>query len=265
VSTDSDGMPIAPADVVETARRLIAEVYGEFVSHHYIQCGVPPVDGSKDTRWMREAKMFLDDTVPTAPPAQEPAATSDIFCEGCMLGPGIGTHTCQPAAPAQPETELADIAAKYSHFVETRQMHLRDAIEAALVDLSRQYEEHRESCKSPDYLECDNIHGHPRICHCNDPVYWKQRAEAAESAARDAGAKQWIPVSERMPESWAIVVCNGHVQRQAARLTYTSDTGEVWEWADEEADCAPREVVTHWQPLPEPPAAKLRKLAEETK
>ena len=55
---------------LQIAERLIAEVYGEFVSHHYVECGVPPTDGSKDTHWMKEAKAFLDQATSHPPVAR---------------------------------------------------------------------------------------------------------------------------------------------------------------------------------------------------
>lgn len=41
--------------------------------------------------------------------------------------------------------------------------------------------EAEQPCKSPDPLECDNQNNHPWNCHCDNPVYWKQRAEHAEA------------------------------------------------------------------------------------
>lgn len=70
----------------------------------------------------------------------------------------------------------------------------------------------------------------------------------AENTHLRAAIPKWISTKERIPEGWAIVIIDGHVQRQAARLEYGA-----WIWADEDADSAPKEVVTHWQPLPEPP------------
>ena len=38
--------------------------------------------------------------------------------------------------------------------------------------------------ESPDYLLCDNEHGHPSRCHCLDPLHWKQLAEAQREKLR---------------------------------------------------------------------------------
>jgi hypothetical protein len=65
------------------------------------------------------------------------------------------------------------------------------------------------------------------------------RAEAGMARMR------WIPVSEGLPDSWAIVVIGGHVQRIMARFD-----GDDWEWSDLSGDHAPKEAVTHWMPLP---------------
>lgn len=67
-------------------------------------------------------------------------------------------------------------------------------------------------------------------------------------ALEDSAQARWIAVSERLPEDWAIVVIGGYVQRIVARVN-----GECWEWADESADWAMLDAVTHWQPLPDAP------------
>ncbi len=46
------------------AKRLLAKVLGEFQTNVFQRVGSTPVDGSKDTRWMKEAEAWL---LPTPP------------------------------------------------------------------------------------------------------------------------------------------------------------------------------------------------------
>ena len=91
---------------------------------------------------------------------------------------------------------------------------------------------------------------------------WKERAITAE-AERDAAEREiekWIPVSDRLPASdvWCLVVCNGIVQRQCAQLVVEHDPSaeRVWVWQDWEADTCPKNGLSHWRPLPDPPTQK---------
>lgn len=68
----------------------------------------------------------------------------------------------------------------------------------------------------------------------------------------------WISVKERLPVvgEWCLVVHSGHVQRMAVRLSgigFACAEGYEWIWVDEDADSAPVQAMTHWQPLPRPP------------
>lgn len=76
---------------------------------------------------------------------------------------------------------------------------------------------------------------------------------AAPSAPQHNG-QRWARVSEsgfpRMGE-WCWVVIDDVPQRQAAKLD-----GNEWEWADEFADNAPKNIVTHWQYFPAPPGGQ---------
>jgi hypothetical protein len=71
-------------------------------------------------------------------------------------------------------------------------------------------------------------------------------------------APGWISVKEVKPErgEWYWVVIGGHVQHQAAKLLLNDEDDLIWAWADEDADCAPGEIVTHYKPIgaapPEP-------------
>jgi hypothetical protein len=70
-----------------------------------------------------------------------------------------------------------------------------------------------------------------------------------EPLSEDRG--QWVSVTQWLPRfgDWCLVVYSGVVQRQAARLEANAE----WSWADETADNAPFNAITHWRPLPEPP------------
>jgi hypothetical protein len=76
---------------------------------------------------------------------------------------------------------------------------------------------------------------------------WKAKNKEISDLRAVASKQGWINVTEELPPigKYVIVVIDGIVQRQAANFS-----GEVWEWADESADSAPKEAVTHWQPLP---------------
>ncbi len=96
--------------------------------------------------------------------------------------------------------------------------------------------------------ELEQAHQKSLAMHIQQQIIVGQR-DVAEAAL--ATAQRWIPCSERMPRlyEWALVVCGGDkVQRMAANWS-----GQVWDWADEDADCAPKDAVTHWRPLPTPP------------
>jgi hypothetical protein len=73
--------------------------------------------------------------------------------------------------------------------------------------------------------------------------YWK----AAEQRARDV--REWIPVSERLPDDNTKVIVHGGIAyiRKGEWFTLTGERfpGKPIQWP-----------VTHWMPLPEPPAIR---------
>lgn len=83
-----------------------------------------------------------------------------------------------------------------------------------------------------------------------------QQARAALSAP-----PQWIPVSERLPEkNIEVLICFAGQSTLAATGQYTASEHDIGGW------CYPAEnrdlrdegkdpLVTHWMPLPDPPAA----------
>jgi hypothetical protein len=65
---------------------------------------------------------------------------------------------------------------------------------------------------------------------------------------RDFYLRQWIPVSERLPEPGMPVLCampSGSVEVMRKR-----EYAGFWEWWDGDID---EIAVTHWMPLPQPP------------
>jgi hypothetical protein len=78
-------------------------------------------------------------------------------------------------------------------------------------------------------------------------------------AARDADiraeAVRWIPVGERLPPLGEYVAAVAYGQVQSVLFRWD---GESWYWdeQEEEVDPVSRDEITHWQPLPAPPAAE---------
>lgn len=68
-------------------------------------------------------------------------------------------------------------------------------------------------------------------------------------------ARRWIPVSERLPDEGEQVL----VAIRLRHWTHEMPTLIVSSWYEHEDFCGdeddiPRQGVTHWMPLPEPPA-----------
>lgn len=65
----------------------------------------------------------------------------------------------------------------------------------------------------------------------------------------------WIACKDRLPPvgAWVIVVYCGVVQLMAAQVFgvgFNCVDGYQWGWADDSADPAPLDAITHWQPMP---------------
>jgi Protein of unknown function (DUF551) len=107
--------------------------------------------------------------------------------------------------------------------------------------------------------------GMPRVSSEKDYA-WRavQHFSQAGAASPQPG---WISVKERLPElgEWVIVVIGGNVQRTMCRLQQCYPYASRWEWQDSDADVAPLEAVTHWQPLPTPPSHKVEAAKREVK
>ena len=97
------------------------------------------------------------------------------------------------------------------------------------------------SCYYEMELEC---------CYCQQTRFrekLRQFDNLASVRAASTGTG-WISVIDGLPHfgTYVIVVIDGVVQHCAAKLLMNSE----WEWGDSEADSAPFNAVTHWQPFP---------------
>ena len=74
----------------------------------------------------------------------------------------------------------------------------------------------------------------------------------ARKLIEDAPAvREWIPVSERLPEADKnVLVCTIHGSFKVARCNFYKNGTEV-SWATN--DGLGERAITHWMPLPEPP------------
>lgn len=94
------------------------------------------------------------------------------------------------------------------------------------------------------------------ICQCHTVLDGKRIVEAVNGTARAAREREWIPISEQMPELARKViiyrdgsVCEGEYQGKFG--------WHVWAtW---------RQDVTHWMPLPDPPEAALSETQPQEK
>ncbi len=77
-------------------------------------------------------------------------------------------------------------------------------------------------------------------------------APALRLGERGETVSEWISVKERMPPYGypVLVVYHGVVQFVA----YARDIGEWRAANDDETDHMPESFVSHWMPLPDPPA-----------
>lgn len=103
-----------------------------------------------------------------------------------------------------------------------------------------------EVVRDVQFIYCSGCRLGMNTCLC-DPV--------GAAVPVSEGVTPWRDIRNGPPKygEWAIVVIDGITQRTMCRLLNDS----TWEWQNEDADCAPYEVVTHWQPCPEPPAQSL--------
>jgi hypothetical protein len=88
---------------------------------------------------------------------------------------------------------------------------------------------------------------------------WIERAEAAESeVTKLKEANRWIPVEEKLPEDGATAEvflpegCEPYIQYQTAWIDYDENPPQ---WVNNGEEL---QGVTHWRPLPEPPATQSR-------
>lgn len=72
----------------------------------------------------------------------------------------------------------------------------------------------------------------------------------AENARLSAAGERWIPVSERLPE----ILCDVIVHFQSLGSTTQAYRCQTGVWRDSGGAMLEGLLITHWQPLPEPPA-----------
>ena len=103
--------------------------------------------------------------------------------------------------------------------------------------LGRDFLEHRSKCRC---AECELERAENKVSAL------EARVKELEEQVR------WIPVRERLPKrGWNWIVADGVVQRVAYRYQPFMDS---WEPDIHDADWVPDSIVSHWMPLPNPPA-----------
>ena len=79
----------------------------------------------------------------------------------------------------------------------------------------------------------------------------EQLAKWLEELKQRRDAEQWIPCSERLPETGTdVIVYYPYWYKSPVQIAHLK--GDFWESSDGEYDF-PVKAVTHWKPLPEPP------------
>lgn len=78
-------------------------------------------------------------------------------------------------------------------------------------------------------------------------VYVSTKRIADHLIANGVTIQKWIPVSERLPEGGAIVLCNTDYFVEVLQWDKRADV-----WVDQYRSYR-KNYVTHWMPLPEPP------------
>jgi hypothetical protein len=98
--------------------------------------------------------------------------------------------------------------------------------------------------------------------------HYKQRLSAAEArvkeleqenaSLREQIERRWIPVSDRLSEKLTSVLIAYTLSKKQWVGTAHLHNGE-WKWSTDGETIARPTAITHWQPLPAPPAEKESK------
>ena len=76
------------------------------------------------------------------------------------------------------------------------------------------------------------------------------RATARAEALKEAAKPQWISVKDRLPEYKQLVaICDTTEAEPAVFMAFYFEAEKIWACGDIKFDS-----ITHWMPLPEPPA-----------
>jgi hypothetical protein len=93
-------------------------------------------------------------------------------------------------------------------------------------------------------------------------VHWPEGATATvisrellDEMVEDMNARRWIPVGERLPVVDTTVLAVTRAFPENIRLAQmASRDGVMWRFCDMDDDDVDSFGITHWAPLPEPPA-----------
>lgn len=98
---------------------------------------------------------------------------------------------------------------------------------------------------------------HNDIYNCSSDASWDDSLDLAEMLYIEGWRKtEWISVKERLPEkegyyiTFALCSDNGVIPMKFVFTTVRGQKVKRWEWNGRISPW----VVTHWMPLPEPPA-----------
>jgi hypothetical protein len=72
----------------------------------------------------------------------------------------------------------------------------------------------------------------------------------SEAYEAEVTKKNWIPVTERLPEKYTAVLAAGNGEVACGLFVGFAEPAHVASW---DLDNVAAEPVTHWMPLPEPP------------
>ena len=89
-------------------------------------------------------------------------------------------------------------------------------------------------------------------------IVWQARA-ALSAPSHGEQVREWIPVSERLPEPWTDVLAYGVNHRSHSYVVAGVFSGT---WASQETEEATRFEPTHWMPLPAAPSAGSQEQGE---